>query len=429
VSDHISSEDLHGLLTGSLDKDRVRQTVAHLLGGCAGCRSAMVLAAQAPLRRPFPRNPQSSEIPADLDAAYEGAIQRALETARRKRGGARPQEPRPAGTVEALLQRSWELRQDDPQEMLRCALLATIEAGKLDPEPLGAAWVEDVRCRAALELGNAYRVANRLQEAEDALGEAVERFRQGTGDDRLKARLLDVQASLYGDLRYFDLCFAALDAVIALYRELGESHLVGRALITKAVHTRYANDTPRAIDLLQEGLSLIDPEADPKLAVNSVHNLAWLMVDCGRYREARRILWESLPHNGEHVGHLDRLKARWLEGRVNAGLGKLALAERDLQAAREGLEAAGLPYTAAIAALDLAELELRRGQPEPAEALALQAVGVFLSLEIGREAQTAVRFLEAAAKRRLMTGVVLRDVADFLRYAEGDPQARFEPAR
>jgi tetratricopeptide (TPR) repeat protein len=390
-----------------------------------------------------------AELHPELDAAYDAAIRRALQGARRKIRETRAQERRQANvdemlsrlsrlgtdgflaaprrlrglaSVEALLQRSWELRQDDPKQMLHCALLATIEAGRLEPETLGEAQMEDIRCRAALELGNAYRVSNRLQEAE-----AAERFRKGTGDSRLKARLLDVQASLYGDRRSFDLCFAALDATIALYRELRESHLVGRALITKAVHTRYANDTGKAIELLQEGLSLIDPEIDPKLAVNAVHNLAWLMVDCGRYREARRTLWESLPYNSPHAGHLDRLKARWLEGRVNAGLGKLALAERDLQVAREGLEAAGLPYTAAIAALDLAELELRQNQSEQAETLALQAVGVFLSLEISREAQAAVRFLEAAAKQRLMTEAVLRDVADFLRRVEGDPRARFEP--
>jgi len=329
--------------------------------------------------------------------------------------------------VEALLQRSWELRQDDPRQMLHCALLATGEAGELDPEALGETRVEDVRCRAAIELGNAYRVSDRFQEAEEALSAAAKHFRKGSGAHRLQARLLDIQASLYGDQRRFDLCFAALDRMIGLYRELGESHLVGRALISKAVQTRYAGDAVKAIALLHEGLDLIDPEVDPKLAVNAAHNLAWLMIDCGRYREARRILWESLRHNSKHVGHLDRLKARWLEGRINSGLGKLDLAERDFRAAREGLESAGLAYTAAIAALDLAEVELRRKRPDEAESLALDAVRVFLSLEISREAHTAVLFLEEAARRRMMTGNVLRHVADFLRQAEGAQSARFEP--
>jgi len=331
--------------------------------------------------------------------------------------------------VEALLQRSWELRQDDPRQMLHLALLATGEAGKLDHEALGESRVEDVRCRAAVELGNAYRVSDRFQEAGEALSEAAEHFRKGTGDHRLQARLLDIQASLYGDQRRFDLCFAALDRMIGLYRELGESHLVGRALISKAVQTHHAGDAVKAIGLLHEGLELIDPAVDPKLAVNAAHNLAWLMIDCGRYREARRILWESLRHDSKHVGHLDRLKARWLEGRINSGLGKLDLAERDFRVAREGLESAGLAYTAAIAALDLAEVELRRKKPDEAESLALDAVRVFLSLEISREAHAAVLFLEEAARRRKMTGNVLRHVADFLRQAEGAQSARFEPGQ
>jgi len=451
LNDHFTATDLDGLLAGSLDRQRVRDLVAHLLCGCESCRSDLLPQTLDLMSLPEPE----AEIPAELDAAYDAAIGRALRGARQAVRKSRaeerqqtnieemlsrlsgqgaegflgaPRRLRGLASVEALLQRSWELRQEDPKQMLQLALLATVEAGNLDTEILGERQVEDIRCRACLELGNAYRVADRLHEAEEALGEAAERFRKGTWDSRLKARLLDVQASFYGDQRSFDLCFSTLDLVIALYRKLGESHLVGRALITKAVHTRYANDASKAIDLLQEGLSLIDPKIDPKLAVNAAHNLAWLMADCGRYREARRTLWESLPANSEYVGHLDRLKARWLEGRINAGLGKLTQAQRDLQAAQEGLETAGLPYTAAIAALDLAEIELRRNRVEHAEKVALQSVGVFLSLEISREAQTAVLFLEEAAKHRLMTGAVLRGVADFLRRAEGDPQARFEPA-
>jgi tetratricopeptide (TPR) repeat protein len=447
MSDHVKPEDLYGLLSGSLDRKRVRNLVAHLLCGCEHCRNAVLPPVQELL------SPAEAEIPPDLDAAYDSAIRRALQGARRavrrtqiqerqqadvdemlsrlSRLGTdgfleAPQRLRGLASIEALLQRSWDLRQDDPKQMLRFALLATIEAGKLDPGALGATQVEDLRCRAALELGNAYRVTNRLQEAEEALGEAAERFWRGTGDSRLKARLLDVRASLYGDQRFFELCFASLDTAIALYREAGESHLAGRALIKKAVHTRYANELAGAIDLLQEGLSLIDPDRDPKLKLNAVHNLAWFLVDTGRFRDARKILWENRPLYEQQGGAVGALRLRWLEGRVNAGLGKLDLAERDLEAAREGLESAGLPYTAAIAALDLAELELRRNRPEPAATLALQAVEVFLALEISREAQTAVLLLEEAAKRRLLTGTVLRDVAAILRRTEGDPRARFE---
>jgi len=451
LSDHVTQEDLHGLLSGSLDRERAREMVAHLLRGCETCRGVALLQAKDLRARPEPE----TEIPPALDAAYGAAIHRALRGARRQLKLLRAQERRQANvdemvsrlsrlgtegflaaphrlrglpSVEALLQRSWDLRQDDPKQMLHFALLATIEAEKLDPATLGAAQIEDIRCRAALELGNAYRVSNRLQEAEEALGEAAERFRRGTGDSCLKARLLDVRASLHGAQRSFDLCFSTLDVVIALYRELDESHLAGRALITKAVHTRYAGEPEKAIELLQEGMSLIDLERDPKLTLNTVHNLAWLMVDHSRFRDARKLLWENRPLYEQHGGAVGTLRLRWLEGRVNAGLRKLDLAERDLRMAQEGLESAGLPYTAAIAALDLAEVELRRNKPAEAESLALDAVRVFLSLDISREAHTAVLFLEEAAKRRMMTGNVLRHVADFLRQAEGAQPVRFEPA-
>lgn len=151
MSDHVTPEDLQRLLAGSLDRKRVRAMVAHLLGGCTSCRSAMLPHVQDLLSPPEPE----VEIPAELDAAYDDAIGRALEGARQavrqdrqpavdemrarlSRLGtegflAAPRRLRGLASVEALLQKSWELRQDDPQKMLHFALLATIEAGKLDP--------------------------------------------------------------------------------------------------------------------------------------------------------------------------------------------------------------------------------------------------------------------------------------------------------
>jgi tetratricopeptide (TPR) repeat protein len=457
MSEHVEPEDLPKLLSGTLERKKVCDAVAHLLHDCQPCREAVLPFALDLLSCPvLPAEETETEtgLPPELDAAYDAAILRAFRGARRelRRLHARdrqrsnvgemvarlnlegiegflaaPRHLRGLSSVVALLQRSFELRQDDPKQMLQFAVLAFIEAGNLDRRELGKAQVEDTLCRAALELGNAYRVADRLAEAEEVLAEAERHFRKGTGDRRLEARLLNVRASLYGDQRRFELCFAAVDAVIALYRKLGERHLTGRALITKAVHTGYTDAPERAIELLQEGMALIDPARDPQLAVAAAHNIAWLMVDCRRYAEARRVLWESQRHTGPRTGQVERLKARWLEGRVNAGLGHLDLAERDLRAAQEGLAAAGLPYTAAIAALDLAEVELRRNRPEQAQALALQAVGAFVSLKISREAQTAVLFLDRIAKRRVMTEALLRDVADFLRQEEAEPKDRPEP--
>jgi hypothetical protein len=154
------------------------------------------------------------------------------------------------------------------------------------------------------------------------------------------------------------------------------------------------------MELLRQGLAMIDPQQDPKLTLNAVHNLAWLLADTGLYAEARRVVSENRSLYAEHGGALGLLRLYWLEGRVNAGLDHLTAAEHDLRAAYEGFEAAGLSYPAAIVALDLAAVELRQDRPDYAEALAHQAVRTFGALEIGREARKAVCLLEEATRRR-----------------------------
>ena len=455
MSEHVEPDDLPKLLSGALEREKVGDAVAHLLHGCQPCREAALPFVLDFLSCPvLPALQPERDLPPELDAAYDAAIDRALRGARRevRRLRARdrqqsnvgemiarlnlegiegfleaPRHLRGLASVEALLQRSWEIRREDPKQMLQFAVVAFIEAGNLDPAELGEARVEDILCRTALEVGNAYRVTSRLLEAEEVLDEADRHFQKGTGDRRLEARLLNVRASLYGDQQRFELCFACVDAVIALYRRLGEKHLTGRALILKAVHAGSSDAPEGAIELLQEGMALIDPAQDTQLAVAAAHNIAWLMVDARRYAEARRALWVSQHDTGSRTGRVEVLKARWLEGRVNAGLGHLDLAELDLRAAQAGLKAAGLPYTAALAALDLAEVEIRSNRQEQAQAQALQAVAAFLSLKISREAQAAVLFLERAAKRRVMTEAVLRDVADFLRQEEAEPKKQAEP--
>ncbi len=447
MSEHPSAEDLRGLFFGGVPEERLRAAVLHLLRGCPECRAAAFEHARA-MAAPFPREAQ---IPPETDKAYDAAIRRSIQAARRyleqeEKLPGRIEEARALldakdmdgfiraprwlyglPFVEALLERSWAVRHDDPQKMVLYALFASLEADQLDRKKLGEQRVEDIRCRALVELANAHRVADDLRQAEVALGEAAEAFQKGSKDDRLKARLLEVQASLYGDERSFDLCFQSLDLVIALHRRLGDDHMVGRALIKKGLFHGHNQDFDRAIELLEQGFTLIDDKRDPKLAMGTVHNIVHFLVKRGSYRKARRLLWENLWRYEKHGGEIDRIKVWGLRGLINTGLGNFKLAEQEFRKGKEGLEAAGLRYTAAIAALDLADVQLRQGKTKEAQALAREAVDVFRSLRISRETEIAVLFLEETVKQRLLSSAVLREIAEFLRRAEQDSGARFEP--
>ena len=319
---------------------------------------------------------------------------------------------------EALLERSWNLRHEDPEEMVRLAEWALALAEKLDLQELSPGQTADLRCRALMELGHAYRVADDLVEAEEALSKATEVFVQGTQDDLLAARLFDIQASLYGDRRRFDLADAALDMVFSIYKRQGDEHLAGRALISKGIYTGYEGDPEEAVHLLEQGLELIDEHRDPRLVFLALHNQARFLVDCGRLREARIALWKLKSRGLDSGGRINELKVRWLEGQVNAGLGELDRAESALAEVKRGFDEIDLGYKAALAGLELGALHLRRGKMDAAAREVLEAADVFIALGIGREAGASVLLLRKTFERQLTDVGLLEYVIDLLRRGE-----------
>ena len=118
---------------------------------------------------------------------------------------------------------------------------------------------------------------------------------------------------------------------------------------------------------------------------------------------------------------------QWLEGRIEAGLGNRARAEKLLGRVRLGLEKEGLGYQAALAALDLTAILLSQGRPHEARELVIRAAKVFAALGIEREAMGAVLMLRQAFELEAATAAFVEEVAAFLRKIENDPSARFDP--
>ncbi len=311
--------------------------------------------------------------------------------------------------------------------MVRLAEAAALIAAMLPVETYGLEQVREHQCRGAIELANAYRVANRLEEAQAELNRARRFFPQATRDRLLEARLHEMQANLCGDRRDFAGAFAAFDGAFAVYKECGDARRAARALIKKGIYTGYAGEAEEAIALLTEGLAQLAPDDDPQLTLAAVHNIAWLLVDCSRFREARILVWRHLSLYEQHGALLDRLKLLWLQGRIYRGLEDFARAEQALEEVRSSLDEAGKPYEAAIATLDLSVLLLSAGRAERARTLSLEAADVFFSLDVGRECLAAIILLKATFESRAAEASLdlLEHVADFMRKAVHDPQISF----
>jgi tetratricopeptide (TPR) repeat protein len=324
---------------------------------------------------------------------------------------------------EVLLERSWALRHEDPIQMVQLARAATVQAIRFDEREIGTKRAADLRCRAWTELANAYRVADELDRAEEALILAVESFHLGTLDPLLGAWYFTVFASQQAARRRFDLAGETLALVASAYRQQGDHHLAGRALVMQGIFSGYLGNSEEAIRSLRRGLGDIDEKRDPGLLLAAVQSQAWFLVDCGRFVEAHQALIDLQRRGLNPGGRISALKLRWLEGHIHAGLKDFDAAEQALREVKKGFEEAGLGFKAALAGLELGAVWFQQGNFDDAEKIVLQCADVFLRLDIRRELVASLLLVRKAAESRHLSFSTLQKVIDLLHKEERSPRA------
>ncbi|HEV8583016.1 MAG TPA: hypothetical protein VGX68_28445 [Thermoanaerobaculia bacterium] len=443
---HPTAAELHGFASGRISAQGRRAVVTHLLRGCEACSRELATRLWG-LFGPG----RLGAAPPPPEEAYSGALERAFaavrgldpETLARRSVEQRKEEaigllaarglagleaasPDLGGLplYEALLERSWELRYEDAGQMVELARCAALMADQWSDAERGTRETADLRCRAWVELANAYRVADDLDRADEALERAVEQFVRGTQNEILGARFFMVLAAHYAAHRAFPMACGTLDITVEAYRRLGDRHLAGRALITRGIFTGFEGNAEEAIRWIQEGLASVDGQRDPTLIFSALQSQAWFLAECGRFREARRALFEIRRRRLDTGGRLGELKVRWLEGHIYAGLEEFGRAEQALRQVKAEYETAGLPYKAALAGLELGAVWLRQERIDEATEAVQECTAVFLSLNIKREVMASLLLLRKAAEMRRMTLKLLEHVIASLHEAEKDPTAR-----
>ncbi len=444
MDDHPSRDELAALGSGTLTLEREGEILRHVfLLPCESCRSAVSASIAALFGSTAP------ELTAEQDAEYDEAIDRAMDTAlwyerhlRRQeveaekglrileRGGVEAPKNLPLkmgglAKFKALRARSWSLRYEDPALMLQFARYAVEAAELLNVRTYGIEQVLDFRCEAQAELGNAFRLTEQLDLAEDALGRARELFELGTHSSVLEMRLLELEASLDADRRRFKDGIGRLDRVYQYYCEHHDSHLAGRALLKQGLYAGFAGDSDRALKLLEQSLSLIDSDRDPNLTYLALFNRALIFLDSCRHHEAEKQLFLLRPLKHHAGGRLNQLRFRWAEGRVDAGLQRLQRAEKTLREVREGFAAVPCGFDAALAGLDLAAVLLAQRKSYEAAVVVSESYETFTALRIKREALVTIVMLRTACQMGFAKRVLVDEVASFLRELENDPNVRF----
>jgi tetratricopeptide (TPR) repeat protein len=445
VTAHPSPTEIQALVRGGISKRRSRQVLVHIVRGCKECLAIL----KPELQHAFGAGP--GEVTPETLAPYSESVDRAISKVCRKARYLQKEQrqipqaaewlsqegledvfaPPPGlsalAVYEALLEKSWALRRESPKEMVQYAQAAALVATDLDKRWLGKKRWFDLNARAWGELANAHRAADDLDKAGEAFDRAFELLRRGTGDKTIKARLNDLQASYYGTRRWFKLALKSLDEVHAFHKRNGDSHMAGRTLVKKALYTIYSGQPELALPLLDEALGMIDEARDPHLVSDAIHNRLLALVESRRYPEARKVLFLNTARFRALAGSLNYLRIEWLKARIDAGLDSIMSAERVFLRVREGMEAAGMGFHAALTSLELALLHMRQGRVGESRKEATEAGEVFRSLGVHRELLVALGVVQRSFELGLATVPLLESVVEYVRKAEHDPGLRFEP--
>ena len=331
--------------------------------------------------------------------------------------------------ADQLLRASRDRAYGSPEDGEGIARLAGEVLERLEIEKVGALLLADARARCQLAIGNARRIASDLWGAEEAFVFAEQHLRLGTRDRLERARLNQYRASLRLAQRRFDEAASLLDRAIAVYRRAGETPWVGEAMVARAFVEKEIGFPGRAIELLREASRLIEPAADPRLALCAHHNLIDWLTDAGRALEAQGLMAKS----GDIYRRFDDaptgLRRLWVQGKIARGLGQLEEAARLFARVREGWIELGIGYEAAVAALDLAGVAAQLGRTAEVKRLAGEMLPIFRSRDIHREAIAALIMFQGAADDERATVSLFEALAAYLRQSASQPGLPFEPPR
>jgi len=291
--------------------------------------------------------------------------------------------------VEALLQKSWDIRFHDPKAMRWLAYNALKAAESLRPEEHAPAALHDLQARAWADLANAYKVNDEHAEAEAAFVRARALLRRGSGDLHLLAQIAWRESSLRSAQRRLTEARELLDGVYRLYLKLGSRSLAGQVLISKGLNTEYDDTHQQGVGLFKQGLALLDPDRDAQLVAVGRQGLIGALVGCGEYREASLLLLKS-----DLRQWFPGPRVRWTEGVLLGCLGQFIKAESALMTTRDEFLSRGHSLTAAYVNMYRIPILLQQGKYGDARKAALESYFIFRDHGIYHDAARAKRYLQ-----------------------------------
>lgn len=271
-------------------------------------------------------------------------------------------------------------------------------------------------------LGNAQRVQGDLRAAEESFARSDEEWKAGEdcpGDLLNEVRLLDLKASFRRNQRRLPEALKLLNLALSMSGPEYKGHL----LINKAKILAEQDDLDTAILTLKDAELHVDSGQEPRLWLCLRHNLLDYLSKTERFSEAEKMLPEVKKLSQKE---LDRIRLRWAEGRIAAGLGRTQQGIDLLTQVRAEFVSRRMWFDAALVTLELAVVFLQQGRTDMVKTLAAHLGPIFKSNGVHREALAALNLFRKAADQEKITLDLVQKLVAFLRKAQHDPELRFE---
>ena len=434
---HLDREVLYDFLLGKLASHENREVVRHLLTGCEICRRVsrdvwdgaavpeqidLSALASEVWHQGRSYDKEKEAAPGLVAKLEELTPERQLLLARNNsRFWTR-------AVCELLIDRAFDSCETELDNALRQATLATVLSDSLADEQYGRGVANDVRARAWSLLGHVQRAASRLYEAEDSFARAEAALDGGSGDPCILGRVWYRKALLRHAQRRFEEALTLHRHAAREFAAGQDAHLIGCSLVERARTLRELGDLQGAVQSIRAGMAKLDLERRPRMELVAKHNLTLYLQELGETEEAMHLVGELLPLHAQVGGKVDKLRLRWLEGKLAHLQGDLERGRDAFREVREGFVARSMPYDVALVSLDLAAVYLKLERYADVLRLAGEMVAIFRSLQIDRETIAALFFLEQAAATRGVSLALLAELASYLKRARHEPGLVFEPS-
>lgn len=309
--------------------------------------------------------------------------------------------------VRSLLDRSRELRFDNPGEMLHLAHLATVVAPYCKCEEreqldlLGETWTH---------LANALKVRGVLRTSEAAFRKA-NAFLAKTERQELRASYLECFAALrMRQVRLAEARFIVFEA-LAIREQMGELSAIASTLNQVGMLESESGQYVTALRHLSRANRLIPWDKDPRLCLLSRHNCIVVLAKMGRSVEALNLYERLQPVYATAGDRMLRLRGQWLFAKVAASFGRAdtdETAERAFRATAQAAIELELPYESARVLFEMGSFFAARGRWHRLEMVVIETLNLLDYLGIGRDAAVARVLLLAARQRRQSVNLLSR---------------------